>query len=137
MIEISLPWPPSVNTYWRSLRKGPLAGRVLISEKGRAYRAEVSRCCYGMKLYDRKLAGRLAIHIIAYVPDRRKRDLDNLQKSLLDSLAHAGVIVDDSQFDDIHIVRGEQVEQGRVDIKISLIQPASGAAHDSQERTPA
>ena len=33
-IRLELPYPPSVNTYWRSV-----AGRVLISKAGRMYRA--------------------------------------------------------------------------------------------------
>ena len=35
-MTLELPWPPSINRYYRSLRKGALAGRVLISEEGRA-----------------------------------------------------------------------------------------------------
>lgn len=38
-------------------------------------------------------------------PDRRKRDLDNLLKSLLDGLEGAGVFKDDAQIDDLQIVR--------------------------------
>lgn len=62
--------------------------------------------------------GRLAIEIKAYPPDKRKRDLDNILKSLLDSLVHAGVVEDDSQFDAIAIARLPNEKPGRVDIKI-------------------
>jgi crossover junction endodeoxyribonuclease RusA len=64
------------------------------------------------------LTGQLAIEIRAYPPDKRKRDLDNILKSLLDSLTHAGLIVDDSQFDAIAIARLPSEKPGRVDIKI-------------------
>jgi crossover junction endodeoxyribonuclease RusA len=37
MIELTLPWPPTVNTYWRNFN-----GRVLISAKGREYRKAVA-----------------------------------------------------------------------------------------------
>jgi crossover junction endodeoxyribonuclease RusA len=50
-------------------------------------------------------AGRLAVEIEAHVPDKRKRDLDNLFKAVLDSLTHAGVWADDSQIDALRIVR--------------------------------
>ena len=36
MIEITLPWPPSVNTYWRNFD-----GRMIISARGREYRETV------------------------------------------------------------------------------------------------
>lgn len=39
------------------------------------------------------------------MPDRRRRDLDNMPKALFDGLTHAGVWTDDSQIDDLRIVR--------------------------------
>ena len=37
MIELTLPWPPSMNTYWRTFQ-----GRMIISAKGREYRKAVA-----------------------------------------------------------------------------------------------
>ena len=111
-----LPWPPSVNTYYRSLSKGPLAGRVLISEKGRAYRAETSAIMQRRGL--RMPAGRLRVVIDAYPPDRRRRDLDNLLKAALDALVHGGAIEDDSLIDDLRIRRGEVRQGGELRILI-------------------
>ena len=121
MIVMTLPWPPSSNTYWRSLSKGPLAGRVLISEKGRAYRIAA-----GVAMFDQlrgypKLSGRLAVTLAVNPPDRRRRDLDNMPKALLDALTHAQVILDDSQIDDLHIVRGPPTPGGCVVVSISVI----------------
>ena len=39
------------------------------------------------------------------MPDKRRRDLDNLLKATLDSLTHAGVWSDDSQIDALSIRR--------------------------------
>ena len=39
--------------------------------------------------------------------DKRRRDLDNILKAPLDALTHAGVLMDDEQFDEINIVRGQ------------------------------
>lgn len=111
-----LPWPPSVNTYYRSLSKGPLAGRVLISEKGRAYRAETSAIMQRRGLC--LPAGRLRVMIDAYPPDRRRRDLDNLLKAALDALVHGGAIEDDSLIDDLRIRRGEVRQGGELRILI-------------------
>lgn len=67
---------------------------------------------------------RLRIKITADAPDKRRRDLDNILKSLLDALVHAGFAEDDEQFDDISVVRGEQVAGGRVGIKITELEAA-------------
>ena len=43
------------------------------------------------------LLGPLAVRMEIHPPDQRRRDCDNVQKSLLDALQHAGVFWDDSQ----------------------------------------
>lgn len=100
VLELTLPWPPTVNTYYRNVQ-----GKTLISETGRKYRAAVADQVLiqrGAKLF----AGRLAVAITAHVPDKRRRDLDNLFKSTLDALTHAGVWLDDQQIDSLSIERG-------------------------------
>lgn len=96
-IEITLPWPPSVNAYWRTFR-----GRMIISAKGREYRAAVCVLVRDQGA-DAGLTGKLDMTIEAWQPDRRKRDLDNLLKAPLDALCHAGVYNDDSQISDLRI----------------------------------
>ena len=103
MTDEPLPWPPSVNTYWRHPSRGKLAGRTLISEKGREYRATITKLAAAHKW--RTVPGKVAVTIRASPPDRRVRDLDNILKSLLDSLVHAGVMQDDSDIDELHIFR--------------------------------
>jgi crossover junction endodeoxyribonuclease RusA len=56
------------------------------------------------------------VEIIAAMPDRRRRDLDNIQKAILDALTHAGVWEDDSQVDDIRVFRA-RAENGELIIK--------------------
>ena len=100
MINLTLPWPPSTNTYYRNV-----AGKTLISAAGRDYRKAVADQVLvqrGAKLYQ----GRLGVDIVAHVPDKRRRDLDNMLKAVLDSLTHAGVYGDDSQIDQLSIKRG-------------------------------
>jgi crossover junction endodeoxyribonuclease RusA len=102
MINLTLPWPPSVNTYWRHPTTGRLAGRHLISEKGRAYREVVS----GM-LQDQSLTAGIAtavkLEIEAFAPDKRRRDLDNILKAMLDGLVYGGLLSDDDQVHDLRI----------------------------------
>jgi crossover junction endodeoxyribonuclease RusA len=115
---MTLPWPPSVNHYWRHPTKGRLAGRHLISEEGKLYRALVQSELLFTRGLKKPLTGRLAIEIKASPPDRRVRDLDNILKSLLDAIVHGGVVEDDSLFDAIAIARLAPEKPGRVDIKI-------------------
>lgn len=119
MIILDLPYPPTVNTYWRNITKGKLAGRVLISEKGRAYRKTIQELV--LEAGRVRVNGRISVAIDAYMPDRRKRDLDNILKALLDSIVHAGVIEDDSLIDRITLTRREVIKGGKVTIAISNI----------------
>ena len=113
MTTINLPWPPSINHYWRRV-----GNRTLISKAGRDYRerviAHVTYCHPRLEQY----TGRLSVRIMAHAPDRRRRDLDNLPKAILDAVTHAGVWVDDEQIDDLHIVRGEVVTPGFVTVEV-------------------
>lgn len=126
-MKLTLPWPPSANTYWRHPTKGKLAGRHLISEAGRAYRDAVAwqvrvQCCL-----EKPIAKPLAVDIVAFMPDRRRRDLDNLLKALLDSMTHAGVWVDDSLIHDLRIRRAPTIGgMVKVEIKEATGEPAHG-----------
>lgn len=100
MNELTLPWPPSNNVYYRNVN-----GVMKISAKGREYRKAVADQVL-MQRGAKHYAGRLAVDIEAHVPDKRVRDLDNLFKAILDSLTHAGVWEDDGQIDALSIKRG-------------------------------
>ena len=96
-MQFELPWPPSVNHYYR--RVGP---RTLISRQGREYRRIVCGLLApgaGHGCRKPPADGRIALCMDAFPPDRRRRDLDNLQKSAIDSMQHAGIYRDDSQID--------------------------------------
>jgi crossover junction endodeoxyribonuclease RusA len=58
-------------------------------------------------------AGRLELSVMLYPPDRRRRDIDNVCKALLDSLTFAGLIEDDSLIDKLTIERGTVVKGGK------------------------
>ena len=108
-----LPWPPSVNHYYRQV--GP---RTLISREGRAFRRNVCALLGGGGSRKPPDRGRIALAMDAFPPDRRRRDLDNLLKCTQDSLAHAGVYEDDSQIDLLIVRRREPVKGGRAEVRI-------------------
>ncbi len=114
MIQLRIPFPPSTNTYYRMVNN-----RMLISEKGRAYRKNVLAACMEQLKRFPNLSGRLSIKITAAAPDKRRRDLDNMLKATLDSLQHAGVYLDDSQVDDLQIIRSDVSKPGYLDITIT------------------
>lgn len=126
MIRLSLPWPPSVNRIWRSPRKGPLAGRVLLAADGREYRKAVRALALHQLGRETQLESRLAVVIRLTPPDRRRRDADNCAKAILDSLMHAGIYRDDSQIDDLHIIRGPvRQNDGEAVVEITEIPEAA------------
>jgi len=111
VIELELPFPPSVNHYYR--RVGP---RTLISREGRAYRDRVAVLL--MALGVRPMHGPIVMQVDVFPPDNRRRDLDNLQKSLWDALQKGGAYHDDSQIVKFAVEKREVVPGGKVIVRI-------------------
>lgn len=111
-MTLDLPYPPTVNHYWERNRNGSLR----IGPPGKLFRERVAWQVRTKGL--RCLTGRLGTTIVAYPPDRRVRDLDNVLKALCDSLTHAGLWEDDSQIDDLRVLRGDVVPGGRITLAI-------------------
>jgi crossover junction endodeoxyribonuclease RusA len=101
MLVLSLPLPPSVNSYRTIYRN-----RMGISKAGREFKAKVSD--YVIEYKVPKLgAARLEMKVVLYPRDKRKQDIDNRIKALWDALGDAGVFDDDEQIDVLLIERGE------------------------------
>lgn len=116
--SVSLPWPPSINTYWRRVGE-----RTLLSRKGREYRRACGLIVGSVLGEIYPMTERLTIAIVAHQPDLRVRDLDNLLKAPLDALEHAGVYMSDSQIDDLRITRAMDRDYPRLDITITEAWP--------------
>ena len=114
----TLPYPPSINHYWR--RVGP---RTLISREGRTFRRNVCALLGGGGPPIRKppAGGRIVLCMDAFPPDRRRRDLDNLIKATADALQHAGVYEDDSLIDLLLVRRRSAVAGGRLDVQVAAL----------------
>lgn len=115
--EIELPFPPSLNTYYRAMYnfKTKLC-YITRSAKGKAYRKDVGKRIRGYPTLD----GDLHVSCILFPPCNRRRDLDNFDgKALWDALTKAGVWKDDSQVKSRYSEWGEVVKGGKVFVKIS------------------
>jgi len=107
MIELVLPFPPSVNNYLvKSVRYKGSKGyvNVAIGTRGINYRADVLERVFGNKVKDKD---RVSVYITLHPPTAGTYDLDNFAKVLLDSLTHAKLWVDDECVDKLTIERGE------------------------------
>lgn len=117
-MTLTLPYPPSVNHYWRHVGR-----KVLISREGRSYRTAVQAAVVGQLGWKSDpLSGRLTLAMRAWMPDRRRRDLDNLIKSSQDAMQEAGVYRDDSQIDKLTIERaGVDTTRPRLEVEIAQL----------------
>lgn len=139
-IKFSLPYPPSVNHYWepvsRPVKPGSRKYRawLILSDRAREYRMLATNAMRLQRVPCGKLTGLLRIHLTVFPPDQRDRDLDNLLKGLLDSLAHAGIIRNDADFDEISMKRGHVVGNGRIDVTIAELPGGAMVSGDLFER---
>jgi len=74
MLTLELPYPPSINHYFRNFR-----GRTVISAAGRTFRKEICRRLHEAGV--QPMSGRLAVCVDIFPPDHRRRDVDNVQKA--------------------------------------------------------
>ena len=112
-----LPWPPSVNTYWR---RGPNV--TYLTKRAREFRQEVAAMIFPLP----PLSGRLAVFVELTLPDKRKRDIDNHIKAVLDALEHAGAFLNDEQIDELRVKRLHVEPPGACDITISELGVSDG-----------
>ena len=63
-------------------------------------------------------SGPLDVDVKVYPPDKRRRDVDNVQKALLDAMEHGGAYGDDSQIVRLAIEKGTPVSGGKTLVRI-------------------
>lgn len=139
-LSFTLPWPPSINSMYQ---QGIIGGvhkkaraSMFLSKAGKDYRQVAADAIDEQHVPRRSLNGRLAVTAIAYPPDARTRDLDNLWKSALDVLKHCNVITDDGHIDDLHVRRAHQVKGGSFAITVSEIVEAFESRQQGLELAP-
>lgn len=117
-IEIYLPFPPTINNYYVKTSRG-----IYISSKGKKFRAAVEAEVVSQLGDWAATTDRLLLEVILWPPDKRKRDLDNYMKALLDSLTQCRLWEDDSQIDQLFVYRGAKVTNGSVFMRIQSAGP--------------
>lgn len=119
-----LPWPPTVNTYWDTItipvkgKPGKRRATMILSARARDYRILVADAVRRQSVPCHVFTGKLRVRFLAFPPDRRERDLDNLFKGMLDSLVHAGVLQNDAEIDDLRIVRKHVIAGGTMQVYV-------------------
>ena len=113
--QFNLPFPPSVNACYRAIPRGKICTNIL-SKEGRDYKDRINMILGSLKPRECKFI----VTIKLFMPDKRKRDIDNYLKILLDSLT-GKVWVDDCQIDCIVISREEVIKGGRVTLDVREI----------------
>ncbi len=122
--QIRLPWPPSVNAYKMPIRCGSFI-KMALTKQARRYYDEVEeaiRLQFGTAPLV-PYRGPVRVEIELRAPDRRTRDIQNHDKSLLDALTHCGVWTDDSLIDELVLRRGQQISGGRAIVLIAPLGP--------------
>lgn len=107
-IAAVLPLPPSVNHQYIRRRD-----RVVLTAASRAYYDDVAfelRCHAAPPP-----RAHFSVTIRMYFPDRRRRDLDNTLKLMLDAIAHA-LGFDDGNIDELHVYRALDRQRPRAEV---------------------
>lgn len=111
-----LPWPPSVNGYWRTFRN-----RQIISKRGRSYRLSVLSACKELNISNELINQRLSVSLTLNPPTLRRYDVDNFNKALFDGLTSAGFWVDDEQIDRLLVKKGAKTPGGNVKVSVTVL----------------
>ena len=115
MVTLTLPYPPSVNSYWRAN-----GHRRFISAEGRKFKEAVAEYIAAEKI-QKFGAAPLEVIMVLRPRDRRKTDIDNRIKAVLDALQDAGVYDDDCQIEKLTVARGELLKGGQTVVMIGHV----------------
>ena len=118
-IKITIPnVPMSVNCMYRTYK-----GRVILSRRGREYKSETKKYIdnYIESMDDfEPIEGRVKIELDICFRDKRKRDLDNYVKSVIDSIKNK-LFGDDDLIFELNVRKHIQSEKNETIIEITKI----------------
>lgn len=128
MIELTLPWPPSVNHYKKvgaivRTKSGKLFQQRLNSDNTKMFYYKVWSIVKplmppeGFRFRHSETIA-LDLEVCLHPPRNNRYDIDNRLKVLLDSLMHAKVIADDSQIHRLLVEKMDTIAGGQVVIRL-------------------
>ena len=114
-VQFVLPWPPSVNDYWRVRPNSK--GVFYLTKRANQFRDDVWALCIGCpKFGDSPIE--LAIRL--YPPTLQRRDADNFQKAIWDALENAKVFDDDCQVQRFTVEKCRVIKGGCVVVQVRI-----------------
>jgi len=128
ILELKLPFPPSTNHYKK-------VGALVKTKTGKMYQKRVNSRETVAFYYQVYMISKMnmpsewlkfacsdeitfEVCVDLYPPNKRRYDLDNRLKVLLDSFVHAHIIKDDSQITRLVVEKMDNIEQGQVIVRI-------------------
>src|SRR5258708_3125770 len=84
-VMLCLPFPPTANHAYAQVN-----GQRVLTDEHKHFRALVAQIANRNRA-NIPLLGRIAISLVVYMPDNRKRDIDNFLKPTMDAMTDAGV----------------------------------------------
>lgn len=110
-----LPYPvkASVNSVWKRSKTG-----VFLSGAAKEYRKEVF---YALRSHEKFGKQKVSMYINMYPPDNRKRDIDNILKTVLDALQYAQIFDNDNQVVVLRIEKFSKIANGALDVIIECV----------------
>lgn len=74
----------------------------------------------GLKSFDDATIS-IEVVLCLHPPDKRRRDIDNGIKIILDGLQRGGLIQDDYQISRLYVQRGDIIPHGKVIVRVSEV----------------
>lgn len=109
--------PPTVNQMYRTASKTHIRYKTKATREYQAYVVNKIREAYTIEPY----TGSVAVEIVFCTSDKRRWDIDNRLKALLDCLQIAKLIADDKQVDKISLERQREQPIIKTLLQVRLI----------------